>query len=227
MSSRSIQSAIRHLKAQGIVFEEGLSETELVKVEGICNCRLPPDLRQFLKSSLPVSGGFPNWRSHSEIALRRLLDRPWAGIKFDIEHNGFWADAWGSRPQVSMDAIAKAQPCFTGAPVLIPIRSNHYIPAFPAAEDNPIFSVRQSDISIGRDNLTSYLTEFPKVAKDHQSSRSVPFWSAVAKESRIKVPNLSSDHVGHPDEYEELRKAVESAGYWAEASTKRNCARLA
>ena len=223
MNSRLIQSAIRHLKAQGIVFEAGLSDTELSKVEEICNCRLPPDLRQFLQTALPVSGGFPNWRSESEVVLRRLLDRPWEGIKFDIEHNGFWDDAWGSRPLESTDAITEAQQCFADVPILIPIRSKHYLPAFPVAEDNPIFSVRQSDISISNSNLTCNLTcnltDFPQDAQAIRNSRSIPFWSAVAQVSRIKVPNLSADHVGHPDEYEDLRKAVESAGYWAQTST--------
>ncbi len=214
VSSHSIKSAIRHLKARGIVFEEGLSEIEVVKVEETCKCRLPPDYRQFLKLALPVSGGFPNWRSESKVVLRRLLDRPWNGIKFDIEHNGFWAGDWGPHPQNTIDAIEEAQQCFESAPILVPVRSNHYIPAFPAAEGNPILSVRQSDISVASGNLTSYLSDFPQ-AYTLLSSRHIPFWSAVAQGRQIKVPDLSAEHVGHPDEYEEFRTAVESAGYWA------------
>jgi hypothetical protein len=158
----SIHAAVEHLRSQQVVFEPGLTGDEIARVEAVCHCRLPADFRQFLQAALPVTGGFPNWRSESEDGLRhRYLDRPAQGILFDVEHNDFWPEGWGPRPAGTADALAKAGRRLRQAPPLIPVRSHHFLPARPPAEGNPIFSVRQSDVTrVGRDPTPYLLSLF-------------------------------------------------------------------
>src|ERR1700722_13818532 len=124
MKNQIISSVVQHLKSQRIAFEDGLSDEEVVRIESTFGFCFPPDLRDFLQTALPVSGGFPNWRSESINELRhRFLDRPWKGILFDLEHNDFWPKSGGSKPMQFDEIIAEAQRRFAEAPLLIPIRS--------------------------------------------------------------------------------------------------------
>src|SRR5262245_3746569 len=105
MNKQSIRCAIEHLRSKRIAFEGGLSEKEIARAEGMLGFSFPSDLRQFLQTALPVSGGFPNWRSESEDNLRRMLSRPLQGILFDTEHNDCWPDSWGMKPAKVEDAL--------------------------------------------------------------------------------------------------------------------------
>lgn len=214
MDKQQISAAVAHLKAQRIAFEQGLSDAEVTKIEGVYGFRFPEDLRLFLQTALPVSGGFPNWRSGAESTLRlRFLDCPWDGIVFDIEHNDFWPEAWGSKPRRFEEAVEEAKRRFAGVPPLIPVRSHHYLPALPSNNSNPLFSIRQTDISVVSSNLLAYLENTANASQD--STASVPFWSALAKQSHVTVPNLSARHDGQLEEYERLLQAATAAGYWA------------
>ncbi len=51
--------------------------------------------------ALPVSGGFIDWRSAGDEALRARFTLPYEDICFDIEHNEFWLRSWGSDHLVS------------------------------------------------------------------------------------------------------------------------------
>src|SRR4051794_40802585 len=96
---RSIHAAVEHLRSNRVVFEPGLTDDEITRIEGVHGFRFPPDFRLFLQTALPVTGGFPNWRSESDNDLRyHYLDRPSRGILFDVEHNDFWSNEWGPRP---------------------------------------------------------------------------------------------------------------------------------
>lgn len=219
---QSIHAAIEYLKSHQIIFESGLSDEEIVKVEGGHGFQFPPDLRLFLQTALAVTGGFPNWRSESENDLRhRFLDRPNRGVLFDVEHNDFWPRDWGTRPPGLANALATADRCLKEAPRLIPVRSHHFLPASPSLEGNPVFSVRQTDIAcIGRD-LTSYLMSL--FEPDGQAPGPihpdcvVPFWTEVARMNRVRIPNLAGPTVcGTEDDYARLCRVVEDAGFWAE-----------
>lgn len=50
----------------GVQFEAGLSDAEVTGVEERFDFVFPPDLRAFLQHALPVSHGFPNWRSSED-----------------------------------------------------------------------------------------------------------------------------------------------------------------
>lgn len=218
------EHAIEHLRSQGVVFEAGLSNTEIVRVEALCGCSLPPDYRQFLQTALPVSGGFPNWRSESDSKLcRRFIDRVREGIAHDVEHNFFWLSEWGTRPEEMETALLAAEQWMAEAPPLIPIRIGHYLPASPSSEGNPVFAVRQSDVSIVGRDLFSWLTDTANVPHPDEC-RSIPFWTTVAKENQITVPDLAYEQgrITDPDKirardlkYEELIDVLRSAGCWA------------
>jgi hypothetical protein len=222
MTSRpSIRTAVEYLRSHRIVFEAGLTDAEITKVEEVCGCRLPPDFRVFLQTALPVTGGFPNWRSESENDLRhRYLDRPARGILFDVEHNDFWPEVWGPRLANLADALAEAGRRLHQTPRLVPVRSHHFLPATPSAEGNPVFSVRQTDITCVGCDLTTYLMSLFGEDGDGTggfSNRSIPFWTEIARTSRVRVPNLAGAVVGGAErEYADLCRAVQLAGFWAE-----------
>src|ERR1043165_6984108 len=215
MNEQSIRSAIEHLRFQRIAFEDGLANAEIVKAEGMLGFPFPPDLRQFLQTALPVSGGFPNWRSESEDKLRRLFDRPLRGILFDLEHNDFWPESWGRKPSKLENVVSSAKELFARVPPLIPIRYGHYIPSLPAADGNPVFAIRQSAVVVANRDLASFLTNAPVAAQENALSKEIRFWSMLARHA-FKVPNLADQHVGKLGEYKSLRQTIEKAGYWAE-----------
>jgi hypothetical protein len=222
MTSRpSINTAIEHLRLHRIVFEAGLTDAEITKVEEVCGSPLPPDFRLFLQTALPVTGGFPNWRSESENNLRRrYLDRPARGILFDVEHNDFWHEVWGPRPADLSDALTEAKRRLAEAPPLLPFRSHDFLLAEPSAEGNPVFSVRQTDIScVGRD-LPSYLTglfEPDGHANALARERVDSFWTHMARMSRVRVPNLAGPVLsGAEQDCSHLCRVAQSAGFWGE-----------
>jgi len=163
-----------------IVFADGLSEEELGRIESNFRFAFPPDLRVMLSVALPISKGFPDWRSAEAEDLETMLDWPADGICFDISHNAFWFDGWGDRPLDTDTACSNAREHIADAPVLIPVYRHRYIPAQPSVAGNPVFSVWQSDITYYGRDLTDYLNrEF--CASDHRApvtgTRRVPFWS--------------------------------------------------
>src|SRR5207249_2559582 len=115
------------------------------------------DLKAFLQTALPVGENFPDWRSGDESALRAWLDLPRRGILFDIEHNGFWLEEWGPRPQTLDEAKPVANKLIDAAPRLIPIYMHRMMPAEPHLPGNPIFSVHQTDIIYYGMDLRDYL----------------------------------------------------------------------
>src|SRR5262249_32026964 len=159
--------------------------------------------RFFLQTALPVSGGFPNWRSESEDNLRRLFDHPLDGILFDLEHNDFWPEAWGQKPAKLEDAISIARGFFAQVPPLIPIKYGNYLPAHSVHvhDGDPVLAIRQSAVTVASRDLGSFLTNAPAAVQENAPSKEVPFWSMLARNA-FKVPNLADQHVGKPEEYE-------------------------
>lgn len=78
------------LQQAGVSLGPGLSDAELSAAEAHCQAPFPPDLREFLGVAIPVGSRFPNWRALHEPELGRILEWPFEGIRFDIEHSSFW-----------------------------------------------------------------------------------------------------------------------------------------
>jgi len=143
-----------------VQFERGLTDSEVLHAETTFDFRFPPDVRGFLQVALPVSNGFPNWRSDSEESLRALIARPLDGILFDVKNNGFWLAEWGPKPTELSRAIAKARELFSAAPRLIPVFGCHAVrvmPDRPQLSGNPVFSIRQADMVVYGVNLRDWL----------------------------------------------------------------------
>ena len=106
---------------------------------------------------------------------------------FDIEHNTFWLEEWGQKPDDLKAAFEVARHVFLQAPTLIPICSHRYIPATPHEAGNPVFSVYQTDIIYYGTDLLDYLqNEFKyyfgrKEYTINGQPREIPFWSMLAE----------------------------------------------
>lgn len=144
------------LEKAGVVFEKGLTNSEIENIEHEFGFRFPPDLAEFLSYALPVSDKFINWRSSQKEVVERLA-WPADGICFDIEHNDFWLKEWGPRPALLAEAFAVARRMVDSAPKLIPIYAHRYVPDRPNLAGNPVFSIYQTDIIYYGHDLYNYL----------------------------------------------------------------------
>jgi hypothetical protein len=170
---------VAQMKERGIEFDVGLTDAELVATEARFAFRFPPDLRAFLQTALPQGKRFPNWRVGKESLIREWLDLPLQGILFDIEHNGFWLQEWGSRPQSLADAKRAASELVAAAPKLIPIFIHRMMPDEPHLPGNPVFSVHQTDIIHYGFDLADYLRkEFHLPGREPwpEKVRPIRFW---------------------------------------------------
>ena len=166
--------------AHRVEFESGLSDDEVVRIEGQFGFRFPPDLRAFLQTALPHGPRFPDWRAGDAATLRKWLDEPCQGVLFDIEHNGFWLEEWGPRPESLEAALQLFRQLVGTAPRLIPIFGHRMIPDEPHLGGNPVFSVHQADIIYYGFDLADYLRhEFnlPGRAPWPRQVRSIRFWN--------------------------------------------------
>jgi hypothetical protein len=163
-----------------VEFDVGLSDDEIVRAENRFGIRFPPDLRAFLRAAVPSGPQFPDWRSSEDAVLRDWLDVPLRGILFDVEHNGFWLEEWGPRPESLDEALRTAGELVAAAPRLIPIYSHRMIPEEPHSPGNPVFSVHQTDIIYYGFDLADYLRhEFDLEGREPWPKRVRPirFWN--------------------------------------------------
>jgi hypothetical protein len=140
-------------------------------------------LRAFLHTAFPIGEGFPDWRSGDDAALFDWLDIPRSGVVFDVEHNGFWLEEWGPRPQSLREAKHVAEELVSAAPRLIPVYLHRMIPAEPHVAGNPVFSVHQTDIIVYGADLRDYLSHEFLMNQDGRDvwpvptgTRRIDFW---------------------------------------------------
>ncbi|MEZ5977554.1 MAG: SMI1/KNR4 family protein [Planctomycetota bacterium] len=145
---------------------------------------MPLDLRELLARALPIGERFPDWRAPASDAVRERMQWPLDSLLFDVEHDGFWPAAWGSRPAGLEDALALATREFARAPRLVPLYGHRYLPVDPPESGNPVFSVYQTDVILYGSSLELYFaTEFgtlPWKEAVAKPARHVPFWSELA-----------------------------------------------
>ena len=165
---------VARLRARGIAFDDGLTDSEVAAAESSFRFRFPPDLRSFLQTALPNGRQFPNWRSGDESALLDWLDLPRQGVLFDVEHNSFWLDEWGKRPTSVVEAKQIAEQLVATAPRLIPIYQHRMMPDDPHMDGNPVFSVHQTDIIVYGTKLWDYLSHEFLMTEDEQDEWTVP-----------------------------------------------------
>jgi hypothetical protein len=205
-SRAELESVVARLRSAGVQFEQGMSDTEIVRAEEQYGVRFPADLREFLQIALPLSepnsGWFPSWRraiagneeSHQRIVAS--LEWPAEGICFDVEHNGFWMEEeLGPRPSELDQAKNVAKKKVAEAPRLIPIFSHRYISSEPNTPGNPVFSIYQTDIIHYGADLVSYIeAEFLGGAapQDIAAVRPIRFWSRLVEvDLSARLPNTN------------------------------------
>jgi hypothetical protein len=173
------------LGAHGVTLTPGLTEAELTRAEALHEFRFPPDLHSLLSLAFPVGERFPDWRDPESEQIRKYLAWPLEGIQFDIEHNGFWWEPWGPRPEDLGEAFEIARVRVEEAPRLIPVYGHRYLPAEPDLPGNPVFSVYQTDIILYGVDLRSYLASEFGVATASGSvlpePRRIRFWTDLVE----------------------------------------------
>lgn len=193
MTTKQAEYIIQQLAGRGVQFESGLTTDEVLQVETKFNCRFPPDLKLFLRTALPVSDKFINWRlglqSQQETdKINGYLSWPLEGMLFDLESNDFWINSWGDKPATIKEKERIAKEKFLSSPKLIPVFSHRYIPSRPEEEGNPVFSVFQMDIIYYGYDLASYFASEFKFAltndfeQPDKPKNVIEFWSEWAEE---------------------------------------------
>jgi hypothetical protein len=158
----------------------GYTQAELDEIQEKFGLVFPADLLALLRDRRPVGGHA--WTD--EVETRRILNWPFEGLLFDIEHNDLWWPDWGEKP-VSPNARKEVlKSIFSRVPKLIPLVGHRYLPEEPHEPGNPIFSVYQADVIIyGADLIDFFEQEFfgwsykpwPKQIKY------IPFWSDLVE----------------------------------------------
>ncbi len=170
------------LQAAGVIFDNGLTEREILVVEEKFGFRFPPDLKAFLMFGLPTGNRWPNWRDVNDPYIPHMLIWPYEGMCFDIERSGLWPVSWGDRPASLTEAFEVAKRKVDEAPKLIPIYGHRYLPDRPSLEGNPVFSVYQTDIICYGSNLWNYFQNefhgyFEVASYQTTDSPHIEFWS--------------------------------------------------
>jgi hypothetical protein len=184
MEADSWDEMVARMRLRGVAFDAALTDAEVAAAESRFAFRFPPDLRAFLQTALPRGRRLPDWRAGDEAELRDWLDLPRQGVVFDVEHNAFWLEEWGPRPQTLAEAKQVAEQFIAAAPRLIPIYQHRMIPAEPHLPGNPVFSVHQTDIIVYGTDLRDHLIHDFLMSEEEQeewtvpsSTRPIPFWN--------------------------------------------------
>lgn len=166
--------------AEGRLWAEGYTQSELDVAQEKYGLVFPPDLVAMLRECRPVLAY--DWRSDDK-EIREMLKWPFEGLLFDVENNVLWWPEWGDRPatpEARSEVLAKV---VSEAPKLIPLVSHRYLPTEPNEAGNPVFSVYQSDVIYYGGDLANYFErEFvnPR-APLPQHIKHVRFWSDLVE----------------------------------------------
>jgi hypothetical protein len=158
----------------------GLTDDELARIEGEFGFEFADDHRSFLSAGLPIGDSWPNWREAPRRSLQQRLQLPVEGILFAVEWREFWGAEWGARPARMKDALRSANYHLAGVPQLVPVHSNHYLPAARGSSGHPVLSVYQTDVSSCGTDIFAYIE---RVIGNIESgpldapTSTVPFWS--------------------------------------------------
>jgi hypothetical protein len=166
----------RKRRAEGRLWAEGYTQSEIDTAQAKYGLVFPPDLVALFRDRRPVLGY--DWRSDDR-EIHAMLKWPFEGLLFDVENNALWWPEWGDRPKTAgarSEVLAKV---VSAAPKLIPLVSHRYLPAEPHAAGNPVFSVYQSDVMYYGADLADYF-EREFVTQDRpwpQLIKHIRFWS--------------------------------------------------
>jgi hypothetical protein len=214
MDLQLIRELVERMRGWGIIFDKGLSNSEIEQIESENNFRFPEDLRALLQCALPLwepnydrSGlyvveRFPNWRTHASLIMRQsrryLLEGLRDTVKYCYETNQTqkcWLEPWGVQPVHVSEALSILDSQFATAPVLIPVYVHRFIPGDPLTAGNPIFSVAGVDIIHYGHDLADYFNhEFSPSTDRHEkakaATRYIRFWGDFVYGPRVERPQV-------------------------------------
>ncbi len=183
------------LKAKGIQFSQGLTESEILKIEKIFEIKFPKSLREFYRDGVPFSDiedAFPRWTDYSEANISRIksywLRGPIDRLLPHVTIHDYWIPEWGTRPESPEDVVKEFIKIAQKAPKLIPIHQNAYMPMLIGVDDPPVISAVEFDVVYGlhnfQDFLESYFIEdnYNRARKERLAKKDrtpIPFWSDI------------------------------------------------
>jgi hypothetical protein len=186
---------IQELKAKGIQFSEGLTESEILKIEDIYEIKFPKSLREFYGDGVPFSDieyAFPRWTDYSEANITGIksywIQGPIDRLLPHVTMNDYWIPEWGKRPESPEDIVRVFTKTAQKAPKLIPIHHNAYMPILTGVDDPPVISAVEFDVVYGLHNLHDFLEshfledDYNRARKERLAKKDrvyIPFWSDI------------------------------------------------
>jgi hypothetical protein len=164
------------LEDLGVRLDRPLTEADVRRVEKRYGFTFGPDHRALLRVALPVGDTWVNWRHASPEHLRARLARPAEELMARVRA-GFWAPAWGPRPD---DAEPVAAGRLAQAPALLPLYADRYLPAAPAPAGSPVLALGGGAVAVQAKDLLHYVdVEFSGAAGPGTPAPAVDFWSEL------------------------------------------------
>lgn len=174
-----VEAARRLAAVPGVEIGRGLRPEEFDAIEERWGFRFAEDHRAFLTGGLPVGVGWVDWRSTEVHPLRNALNWPIDGLRFDVEHNGFWHPQWPARPTAMPEALALAEMALQRAPQLVPLHGTYYLPAGGAA--HPVLDVFRSSVTPLGADLPDWIEQcFGSGGCAREPRVTVEFWATLA-----------------------------------------------
>ncbi|XP_045816290.1 uncharacterized protein LOC123909492 [Trifolium pratense] len=184
---------IQHLKSSNIIIEKGLTESEFSLLKSKFNLNFPPDLRTILQQGLPISPGFPNWRSSSKQQIKILLNLPVSSILRRVKNNRFWHPSWGPLPK---DPVSAAEKILSDAPQLVPVFRHCYISCSPNFVGNPVFYIDHGgDVRLVSNDVVGFFRDSGFLKSIENEDEMDPVWAA-REARRIEVWSEVADGRG-------------------------------
>jgi len=182
-----LNTAIQNHGFGNLVFGKGgMADREIAMIESELCLPLPDDLKFLMGNVLELDSGSPPWSTLDRVTYVEQIDWVLQGILFDVEHANLWLRRWGSQPRSLEAAQNIVRQDFALWPKLFPVFGHRFLAVQPTENDNPVFSIMQSDIICYGANLARYLLQEFGETRDYdentgaQSPRHVEIWSDFA-----------------------------------------------
>lgn len=167
----------------------GHSQAEIDSIQERWVLRFPADLIDLLREQRPLVGGSAafDWIVTEPNQIQGMLDWPFEGFLFDVEHNNLWWPDRGDRPEVAVDRHERLREIFARVPKLIPLYGHRYLPSEPFEPGNPVLSVYQTDIICYGSDLADWIDRerggWISRGRESVKLKEVPFWSAALRQN--------------------------------------------
>ena len=162
----------------------------LAALERAVGTQLPFEVGLLLVIGVPDVDGWRRWGDDPALDLDVWRAETLSDVLRDVD-GGFWADAWGVRPERSDQGHEVVRARFAGAAPLLPIFSNRAIPLVCAdgeleAESNPVLAIDGTTITTVGTDLAAWLTnefDVPLPMWPTTPERRFSFWSDLNQSS--------------------------------------------